>query len=59
MQEAGELFKDKTKLDAEFSVPLRNVFLVDTPTGCMSALKDKLRSFNRWEAFADEMPTTA
>ena len=41
LTEAGELFHSEIKVDTDYSKPLQDVFLVDSPHGCMKELATK------------------
>ena len=58
LTEAGDAFADATRQDTDFSKPLRNEFLTDTGTGCISKLALRLKSLDKWEEFAENMPET-
>ena len=58
LMEAGRQFADETQADADFSLPLRNTFLRDDGTGCISKLIQKKLSLDKWESFAEDMPQT-
>jgi hypothetical protein len=58
LTEAGDAFADATRQDTDFSQPLRNEFLVDTGTGCINKLALRLKSLDKWEEFAANMPET-
>ena len=58
LQEAGSLYADDTKPDTDFSVPLHDVFLIETPQGCIAALETRISSITSWHAWAEHMPFT-
>ena len=56
LTEAGRLFRSELKPDTDYSKPLSDVFLLDSPSGCMRVLESRISSRVSWTKMATNLP---